>query len=98
MIGAVLNELLDKSIHAICMVHSNRAGTQSCVGQPIAENTRINLVHIIRTMPGQDTYLNPLQDELRQKLNPYLAIFAVSGVVVLSYDLARTNGALGWIV
>lgn len=98
IVEAVLDELLRKSIHTICQVNTDRAGTQSCTGQVIANDTAIKLVHLVRTMPGQDTYLDPMQDSIRAKLSPYIAIYNIDAVAIVSYDFAVANHLLGWIV
>ncbi|MEK7255389.1 MAG: hypothetical protein AAB316_11635, partial [Bacteroidota bacterium] len=82
----------------ICQISTDRAGTQSCVGLPIANDTTINLVHLIRVMPGQDAYLNPMQDAIRAKLSPYIAIYNIAAVAVISYDFAVANNLIGWII
>ncbi len=98
IIESVMAELLDKSIHTICQVNSDRAGTKSCIGHPVGVHTSIKLVHLVKTMPGQDTYLNQVQDQLRKEIRPYSAIFNIESVVVLSYEWARNNQILSWIV
>lgn len=94
----VIRELLGKSIHTICQISTNRAGTQSCMSVPISLDTTINLVYLIRTMPGQDVYLNHMQDKLRTDLKPFIAIFNIAAIAVISYDYAVANRLLNWIV
>ncbi len=94
----IFDNLLGKSIHTICQVNTNRSNTQACIGHPIANNTSIRLVHLVKTMPGQDIYLTPLGDKLRDKLRPYIAIFNIAGVAIVSYDLAVANRLLPWII
>mgnify|MGYP001213422668 CR=1 FL=1 len=98
IVGSVMEELLDKSIHTICQVTTDRAGTKSCVGQPIADDTAIKIVHLIRVMPGQDAYLDPMQDAIRNKLRPFIAIYNIGAVAVISYDYAVSNRLLNWII
>lgn len=98
IVDNMLEELVGKSIHTICQLTTDRAGTKSCVAQPITDDTAIKLVHLIRVMPGQDAYLNPLQDAIRAKLSPYIAIYNIAAVTIISYDLAVANRLLSWIV
>ena len=93
-----LSELVDKSIHAVCMANCNRSLTQSCLPFTPDYETVIKIVHLVKVIPGQDTYLNPLQDKLRLKLRAYSAIFNISSISIVSYDLAVQNRLLNWIV
>ncbi len=94
-----LNELKDKSIHAVSMVLTNRSGTHSCL--PFLHpniNTTIKIVHLVKVLPNQDTYLNPMQDKLRQNLKAYQAIFNIDSIMIISYDFAIKNSLISWIV
>jgi hypothetical protein len=93
-----LSELVDKSIHAVCMSNTNRSLTQSCLPFTPDHATKIKIVHLIKVIPGQDSYLNPMQDKLRLKLKAYSAIFNISSISIVSYDLAVHNRLLNWIV
>jgi len=93
-----LSELVDKSIHAICMSNTNRSLTQSCMPIIPENDTKINVVHLLKVIPGQDAYLNPMQDKLRTRLKAYSAIFNISGISIISYDFAVSSHLLTWIV
>ncbi len=93
-----LTELVNKSIHAVCMSLTNRSQTQSCMKSIPDNNTKINIVHLLKVVPGQDAYLNPMQDKLRNRLKAYSAIFNISGIAIISYDFAIKNKTLNWIV
>ncbi len=93
-----ISELVDKSIHAICMSNTNRSETQSCLPQIPDNNTKINIIHLLKVMPGQDVFLGPMTDKLRNKLRAYTAIFNISAITIISYDLALRNNNLSWIV
>lgn len=98
IVSSVLEELFRKSVHTICQISTGRAGTQACTGGILNDTMAVRLVHLIRTMPGQDAYLNPLQDDLRAKLRPYIAIYNIASVVIVSYDHAVANNLLRWII
>ncbi len=93
-----LNELKDKSIHAVSMVLTNRSGTQSCVPIQLQANTAIKIMHLVKVMHGQDSYLDPMQNKLRVSLKPYQAIFKIDNISIVSYDFAVANSLLSWIV
>jgi hypothetical protein len=93
-----LSELEKKTIHAVCMSTINRSQTQSCMTQIPTNSTKIKVVHLLKVIPGQDSYLNPMQDMLRAKLRPYSAIFNISGISVISYDYAVQRNLLNWII
>lgn len=98
IVDRVIEDLLLKSIHTICQVNTDRADTMSCLPQPLEKSTFIKVVHLIRTMPGQDDYLNPMQDKLRVKLSPLIAIFNIHSVTIISYDNAVSKNLLPWVV
>lgn len=99
ILESLLFDLVDKSIHTLCMVQTNRANTQSCMGNfTIQDDSEIFLVFLIRTMPNQEDYLQHLQDKIRTRLKPFIAIFKVKAVLVLGYDREkkRVNNDFGW--
>jgi hypothetical protein len=79
-----LTELANKSIHSICMSLTNRSATQSCMPSIPNNNTKIRIVHLLKVMPGQESYLDPMQDKLRNSLKPYTAIFNISAISIIS--------------
>ena len=93
-----LSELKDKSIHAVSMVLTNRSNTQSCMPAKPKDDTTIKIVHLVKVISGQDSYLNPMQDKLRQTLRPYKALFNIDSIVIVSYDFAVLNNLVSWIV
>ena len=93
-----LTELAGKTIHAICMSTTNRSRTQSCMTTIPTNDTKIKVVHLLKVIPGQDSYLDPMQDRLRSMLRPYSAIFNISGISIISYDFAVQRQLLNWIV
>lgn len=93
-----LTKLTEKSIHTVAMSLTNRSLTQSCLPEIPDNNTTINVIHLVKVIPGQDTYLDPLQDKLRLRLKPYKAIFNISAISIISYDFAVKNQLLSWIV
>ncbi len=94
----ILDELCTKSIHTLCQITTTRAGTKSCIGQVIPDQTSIKLVYLIRTIPGQETYLNPMQDALRAKLKSFIAIYRIDAVTIIDYDYAVSQQLLSWVV
>ena len=94
----ILNGLTTKSIHSVSMSVQNRSNTQSCLPKVPDNRTVIKIVHLLRVLPGQDSFLNPMQDKLREALKPYTAIFKIDGIVILSYDYAVKEKLFNWIV
>ncbi|PAC33423.1 hypothetical protein [Flectobacillus sp. BAB-3569] len=93
-----IDELVTKSIHAVCMACSNRVGTQTCLPQLPNHQTRINIVHLVKVVPNQSSYLSFMQDAIRAELMAYKAIFNIAGILVLDYDSARQQNLFPWIV
>lgn len=98
VVDSLLNELYTKSIHTLCQIYTNRAGTKSCVGQVISDQATLKLVYLIRTIPGQETYLNPMQDAIRAKLKPFIAIYRIDAITIVSYDYVVSQQLLSWVV
>ncbi len=98
-----IEELTNKSIHAVLMALTNRSNTQSCLTHIPDNQTKLNIVHLIRFIPTQDTtFLLILTEDLRRRLMPYQAIFNINSIVVVSYDFALANPNqfpnMAWIV
>lgn len=97
IIDIKLRELYTKSIHTLCMLETNRSGTQNCLTGPINHDTDFKLIHIISVVPGQETFLAQMKDKLKDMLKPYLRIFRVSTCIVIPYSLYRDDPLLPWI-
>jgi len=93
-----IDELYKKSVHTLCMIETNRSNTQTCLNNNITSQTTIRLVHLINVLPGQETHLSFMQDELRKRLKPFISIFGVQSFSVIPYSLAKGGKLLPWIV
>lgn len=93
-----IDELYKKSVHTLCMLETNRSNTQTCIVPGISDQTTFRLVHLINVVPGQETSLQFIQDELRIMLKPLIAIYNVDSFTVVPYSLARNRAIVPWIV
>jgi hypothetical protein len=93
-----IDELFKKSLHTLCMLETNRSNTHTCLPAGINVNTSFRLVHLINVISGQETLLSFMQDELRIRLKPLLAVFRVESLSVIPYSVARGGILLPWIV
>lgn len=97
IIDKKLKELYSKSIHTLCLLETNRSGTQHCFTVPISDDTCFKLIHIISVAPGQEIFLAQMKDKLRDMLKPYLKIFRVNTCIVIPYSLYRGDPLFPWI-
>lgn len=93
-----IDELYKKSLHTLCMLETNRSNTQSCIVQGIEDQIVFKLVHLINVLPGQETLLQYVQDQLNAMLKPFIAIYKVESLVVIPYSFAKGRALLPWIV
>ncbi len=93
-----IDELYKKTLHTLCMLETNRSNTQTCIVQGITNQTAFKLVHLINVLPGQETWLQFIQDELLIMLKPLIAIYNVNSLTVIPYSLAKNKAILPWII
>jgi hypothetical protein len=91
-----LTELYNKTIHTLCMLETNRSGTKDCRLEGITDTTKYKLIHLLHVKGGQEEYLQQMQDELRSKLKPFLAIFR-STVAIVPYSQTKNGEILPWV-
>lgn len=84
-----LKELINKSIHSICMIETERAQTKNCMPFIINNQTAIKLVHVISVRQEQRSYLNFMQDSMRTAFQPFKAIFNVASIAIIDYTQAQ---------
>jgi len=93
-----INELYKKTVHTLCMLETNRSNTKSCLVAGISDTTIFKIVHLINVIPGQESYLTFMKDELTVRLKPLLAIFRVDSLAVVPYNTAKGGALVSWIV
>ena len=98
IVAGRIEELYKKSVHTLCMLETDRSDTQSCIATGMSSATKFRLVHLINVIPGQETFLSFMQDELRARLKPLLAIFNVESFSIIPYNIAKGGNLLPWIV
>ena len=76
----------------------NRSFIQNCLSVSLITNTIIKIAHLIKIHSSHIAFIYPKQDKLRTFLEPYAAIFNVSGISIVSYDDAVKNNLVNWIV
>ena len=90
----VLDELIDhlerKTLHSVAMLETKRSGAHKCVPSGYTSASKVQAVHIINCLPGQELELDTAMQILNQRLQPCKAIFRMNGIVVVPYSIAPT--------